>query len=476
MFKRDIIVNLEAWAADSHRKPLILRGARQVGKTTVVNEFGKQFDNYLPLNLEKQEAAKLFDLSVPLKDLMPLLFAHCGVIRKEGRTLLFIDEIQNSAKAISLLRYFYEELPDIYVIAAGSLLENIVDIHTSFPVGRVQYLALRPCSFREFLQAIQEETLLPVLAQPEITSAFHERLMNLFNIYTLIGGMPEVIQLYAERRDILSLNNIYETLLQGYRDDVEKYTTGKLLPDVVRFLLKEGWHKAGQSITLGGFAGSSYKAREVGEAFRLLEKAMLLELVYPTTATEVPATSEIKRTPKLIWLDTGLVNYAAQVQKQILGANDILDAWRGMIAEQIVAQELLTLTNKVSQKRNFWVRGQNDSSAEVDYIWVQESSIFPIEVKSGHNAHLRSLHSFMERSSQTVAFRVWSQPYSVNEVKTVQGKQFRLINLPFYLVGELPDIIAKSILFFTSPGLYHTRTKRNPPDTGHQGTPSLRLR
>ena len=445
MFKRDIIVNLEAWAADSHRKPLILRGARQVGKTTVVNEFGKQFDNYLPLNLEKQEAAKLFNLSVPLKDLMPLLFAHCGVIRKEGRTLLFIDEIQNSAKAISLLRYFYEELPDIYVIAAGSLLENIVDIHTSFPVGRVQYLALRPCSFREFLQAIQEETLLPVLAQPEITSAFHERLMNLFNIYTLIGGMPEVIQLYAERRDILSLNNIYETLLQGYRDDVEKYTTGKLLPDVVRFLLKEGWHKAGQSITLGGFAGSSYKAREVGEAFRLLEKAMLLELVYPTTATEVPATSEIKRTPKLIWLDTGLVNYAAQVQKQILGANDILDAWRGMIAEQIVAQELLTLTNKVSQKRNFWVRGQNDSSAEVDYIWVQESSIFPIEVKSGHNAHLRSLHSFMERSSQTVAFRVWSQPYSVNEVKTVQGKQFRLINLPFYLVGELPDIIAKSI-------------------------------
>ncbi|KKB45263.1 hypothetical protein HMPREF1212_05218 [Parabacteroides sp. HGS0025] len=445
MFKRDILTNLEEWATDSHRKPLILRGARQVGKTTVVNEFGRQFDNYLPLNLEKQEASRLFDLPVPLKDLMPLLFAHCGVVRKEGRTLLFIDEIQNSAKAISLLRYFYEELPNIYVIAAGSLLENIVDIHSSFPVGRVQYLALRPCSFREFLQAIHEETLLPVLAQPEVTSAFHERLMNLFNIYTLIGGMPEVIQLYAERRDILSLNNIYETLLQGYRDDVEKYTTGKLLPDVVRFILKEGWHKAGQSITLGGFAGSSYKAREVGEAFRLLEKAMLLELVYPTTATDVPATSEIKRTPKLVWLDTGLVNYAAQIQKQVLGASDIMDAWRGMIAEQVVAQELLTLTNKVSQKRNFWVRGQNDSSAEVDYIWVQDSKIFPIEVKSGHNAHLRSLHSFMERSSQTVAFRVWSQPYSVNEVKTVQGKQFRLINLPFYLVGELSRIISTKV-------------------------------
>lgn len=444
MFKRDIITSLEEWRKDSHRKPLILRGARQVGKTTVVNEFGKQFDNYLSLNLEKQEAARLFDLPIPLKDLMPLLFAHCGVTRKDGHTLLFIDEIQNSAKAISLLRYFYEELPDIYVIAAGSLLENIVDIHSSFPVGRVQYLALRPCSFREFLRATGEEALMPILTQPEVTPAFHERLLNLFNIYTLIGGMPEVVQLYAERRDILSLESIYETLLQGYRDDVEKYATGKLLPDVVRFILKEGWGKAGQTVTLGGFAGSSYKAREVSEAFRLLEKAMLLELVYPTTATDVPATSEIKRMPKLIWLDTGLVNYAAQVQKQVLGASDIMDAWRGMIAEQIVAQELLTLTNKVSQKRNFWVRGQNDSSAEVDYIWVQDSKIYPIEVKSGHNAHLRSLHSFMERSSQTVAFRIWSQPYSVNEIKTIQGKQFQLINLPFYLVGELPKLINRT--------------------------------
>ncbi len=443
MFKRDIITSLEQWAADAHRKPLILRGARQVGKTTVVNEFGRQFDNYLPLNLEKEEAVRLFEMAIPLKDLIPLLFVHCGVKRKEGRTLLFIDEIQNSAKAISLLRYFYEELPDIYVIAAGSLLENIVDIHSSFPVGRVQYLALHPCSFREFLRAIGEEALLPVLEQPEASPAFHDRLINLFNVYTLIGGMPEVVQLYAERQDILSLSSIYETLLQGYRDDVEKYATGRLLPDVVRFILKEGWHKAGQTITLGGFANSSYKAREVGEAFRLLEKAMMLELVYPTTATNVPATAEIKRKPKLIWLDTGLVNYAAGVQKELLGAADIMDAWRGMIAEQIVAQELLAQTNKVSQRRNFWVRGQNDSTAEVDYIWVQDSKIFPIEVKSGHNAHLRSLHSFMERSSQTTAFRVWSEPYSVNEITTVGGKQFKLINLPFYLVGELTTIISR---------------------------------
>lgn len=214
-----------------------------------------------------------------------------------------------------------------------------------------------------------------------------------------------------------------------------------MLPDVVRFILRDGWHKAGQTITLGGFAGSSYNARKIGKAFRLLEKAMLLELVYPTTATEIPATPEQKRMPKLIWLDVGLVNYAAQVQKEILGAKDILDAWRGMIAEQIVAQELLTLTDKISQKRSFWMRGKNESSAEVDFIWVQDSQIYPIEVKSGHNAHLRSLHSFIDRSSQTIAVRVWSQPFSIDKVETIGNKPFILVNLPFYLVGKLNHIL-----------------------------------
>ena len=211
MFKRDILFHLERWKEDTHRKPLILRGARQVGKTTVVNEFGKQFANYLSLNLEKREVAALFDLSAPLKDLMPLFFAYCGEVKKEGSTLVFIDEIQNSPKAVSLLRYFYEELPEIYVIAAGSLLENLIDVHVSFPVGRVQYMALRPCSFREFLGAIGEEPLLSVLDKPEVTIAFHERLMVLFNIYTLIGGMPEVCS-FMQRGKILYLWSQYMKL------------------------------------------------------------------------------------------------------------------------------------------------------------------------------------------------------------------------------------------------------------------------
>ena len=249
-FKREIQSRLEEWRRSSRRKPLVLRGARQVGKTTVVNQFGRTFDNYIYLNLEDAEAAALFDLNVPLADLIPFFFAHCKKKRVEGTTLIFIDEIQNSAKAVARLRYFYEQLPEIFVIAAGSLLENLVDVKTSFPVGRVQYMALRPCSFREFLVAVGEGQLLPALADKVMSQAFHERLMLLFNQYVVTGGMPEVVQAFAETRDFASLGDVYETLLQGYRDDSEKYARGGKVSEVVRFILNEGWSKAGQIITL----------------------------------------------------------------------------------------------------------------------------------------------------------------------------------------------------------------------------------
>lgn len=442
MFKREIISKLERWATNKYRKPLVLRGARQVGKTTVVNEFGKSFENYLYLNLENPEAVRLFDNPLSMNDLLTLIYLHCGKDKAEGRVLVFIDEIQNSPKAVARLRYFYEELPDVYVIAAGSLLESLIDTHISFPVGRVEYMALRPCSFREFLGAMGEERLLAVLSTPSLSVVFHDRLMALFTLYALIGGMPEVVKRYADQRDVIALDAAYETLLQGYRDDVEKYAKGNTQSNVIRYILNAGWAKAGQAITLGSFGGSDYKAREVGDAFRTLEKALLLELVYPVVETSLPVISDMKRFPKLIWLDTGLVNYAAGIQKEVFGATDIMDAWRGMLAEQIVAQELLTLSDKVSQKRNFWIRNKEGAKAEVDFIWVHDSCILPIEVKSGHNAHLRSIHSFMDRSPYSVAIRVWSQPFSMNQVHTVAGKEFTLMNVPFYQVGSIPELLS----------------------------------
>ena len=440
MFRRNIISKLEAWKQDKKHKPLILRGARQVGKTTVVNEFGSQFDNYLYFNLERNENAKLFEMEIPLDDLVNMLYASVGKVKKEGTTLVFIDEIQNSPKTIALLRYFYEQRPDLYVIAAGSLLENLVDVKVSFPVGRVQYLALRPCSFSEFLGAIGKNNLLAVLSQKaEYTVAFHEQLMHLFNQYTIVGGMPEAVQQYAETQDVIGIEDVYETLVQAYKDDSEKYVRGNKLTDVVRFILSYGWAFSGETITLGNFANSGYKAREVGEAFRLLEKAMLLELIYPVSSTQLPIIPETKRMPKLIWFDTGLVNYQAGIRKEIIGSTDMVDSWRGHIAEQITAQELLTLDDRVGQHRSFWAKPNN--GAEVDFIFAHNSKLYPIEVKSGTNAHLRSLQVFMDSSGVNIAIRIWSKPYSVDKVKTIHGKEFTLINLPFYLIGNLRSVL-----------------------------------
>lgn len=440
MFRRNIISKLEAWKQDKKHKPLILRGARQVGKTTVVNEFGSQFDNYLYFNLERNENAKLFEMEIPLDDLVNMLYASVGKVKKEGTTLVFIDEIQNSPKTIALLRYFYEQRPDLYVIAAGSLLENLVDVKVSFPVGRVQYLALRPCSFSEFLGAIGKNNLLAVLSQKaEYTVAFHEQLMHLFNQYTIVGGMPEAVQQYAETQDVIGIEDVYETLVQAYKDDSEKYVRGNKLTDVVRFILSYGWAFSGETITLGNFANSGYKSREVGEAFRLLEKAMLLELIYPVSSTQLPIIPETKRMPKLIWFDTGLVNYQAGIRKEIIGSTDMVDSWRGHIAEQITAQELLTLDDRVGQHRSFWAKHNN--GAEVDFIFAHNSKLYPIEVKSGTNAHLRSLQVFMDSSGVNIAIRIWSKPYSVDKVKTIHGKEFTLINLPFYLIGNLRSVL-----------------------------------
>ena len=227
MFKRNIIEKLKEWKSNTRHKPLVLRGARQVGKTTVVNEFGKLFENYLYFNLEKSEHTKLFELEIPLDDLIIMLFASQGKPQQNGSTLIFIDEIQNSPKTMSLLRYFYEQRPELYIIAAGSLLENLVDINASFPVGRVQYLALRPCSFYEFLGALDKNNLLAILSQKaEYTTSFHDQLMHLFNQYAIVGGMPETVQRYAETRNILAIEDICETLVQAYKDDSEKYVKG----------------------------------------------------------------------------------------------------------------------------------------------------------------------------------------------------------------------------------------------------------
>ncbi|GHV12763.1 ATPase [Fibrobacterales bacterium] len=441
MFKRNIEDSLEKWMLNQHRKPLIIRGTRQVGKTTLIKGFASKFDNFLHLNLDIAEDLRLFERPENANDVLNGIYFLKKKQKKAGKTLLFIDEIQNSPQAVALLRYFYEECPDLFVIAAGSLLESLIDKHISFPVGRVEYLALRPCSFSEFLGALGEEQIQQALANADLPTSIHSHAMKLFNEYVLVGGMPEAVATYAPKRDFVAVQKIYETLLNGYIDDSEKYANNKSMQSVLRYILMFGWHFAGERIRFDHFANSNYKSREVGDAFRVLEKSLLVELCYPTSSVTLPLLPDIKKSPKLLWFDTGLVNFAAKIQQDIFGSDDISSLWRGRIAEHIVAQLLLSNSNSVLQKRNFWVRNAKNSQAEVDFVLQHREGIVPIEVKSGDKSRLKSLHLFMEESNGNKAVRVWNNPFSKETIALPSGKTYELYSVPFYYVENLERLI-----------------------------------
>lgn len=446
MFQRNAINYLREWAKRERRKPLIIRGARQVGKTSLIKEFGKEFDLFLHLNLEKSNDALFFERELPVQQVFESILVSKRLVKPKGKVLLFIDEIQNSPVAIKQLRFFYEEMPEVYVIAAGSLLETLLNQQISFPVGRVEYLALRPCTFSEFLGAIGELPLQEKLNSVAINELMHERTLELFNIYTLIGGMPEIIDHYTTHRDIIALRDIYQTLLAGYRDDVEKYAPKSSLVNPIRQVIKNGWSFAGQRITFEKFANSNYKYREMGESLRVLEKALLLELVYPTVETKLPITKDLKKKPKLIWFDTGLVNYASGIQTELFNKENISDSWRGKVAEHIVAQEILGSTFRFLEERYFWVREAKNSQAELDFLVNSaEFGLIPVEVKSGDNSKLKSLQLFMKDSTAKFAVRFWNKFESRDAITLPGGKTYTLFNLPFYYAGFIENLLRNRI-------------------------------
>ncbi len=444
MFNRNIIAKLDTWAAKQNRKPLILRGARQVGKTSAINLFAQKFDKYLYLNLDRPEDLALFGQDSPFQDVVDSIFFAKNVEKKAGKILLFIDEIQNSARAVGLLRYFYEDTPELFVVAAGSLLETLIDNQISFPVGRVEYLAVHPCSFEEYLTATGELQAIEILNQNLVPEYAHDKLSSLFRQYAIIGGMPEIVNNYAENRDLTKLKTIYDGLIVSYLDDVEKYARNSTMIHVIRFIIENAFSFAGERITFEGFANSNFRSREMGEAFRLIEKTMLLQMVYPVVNTGFP--KDIKnRSPKLQLLDTGLVNYKAGIQGELLGSSNIEDAYRGKIAEHITGQELLSSENSVLARLNYWVRDTKNAQAEVDFVVPFNGLLVPIEVKSGASGKLRSLHRFMDEAPHQWAVRVYSGKLSIENATTLAGKSYKLINIPFYLTGRMVNVLAAII-------------------------------
>ncbi len=446
MFNREILKNLNAWKNRSGRMPLILRGARQVGKTTVINMFSKEFDVFVELNLDLYSDIQVFKEEYGVDEIIQAIQVYKNISFGKGSVLIFIDEIQNSPQAVKMLRYFYEKHPDIFVIGAGSLLEIALEKEDiSFPVGRVEFLYLYPFSFSEFLEASEEKILLEILLSGKIPDYAHDRLLKLFHTYTLIGGMPAIIKNYLENKEVTGLKTIYESLLISFVNDSEKYARNQTMRSVIGHCLNTIPQETGKRIKFQNFGNSDYKSREVGEAMRLLEKAMLIFLVYPVTNATVPSITDYKRSPKLQFFDTGMINYFTKIQPEYFKFDDLCDIYRGLIAEHVIRQEITASDLTTNDPVPMWTRESKSSNAEVDIIIQVKGQIIPIEVKSGATGSLKSLHLFMDESKTDLAVRLCQNMMNVEKITTPAGKNIRLLNIPYYLAGQVGKIISKHL-------------------------------
>ncbi len=442
MFIRNISIHLQEWASRKGRKPLVLRGARQVGKTTLVHEFSKQFSQYLYLNLEREIDKKPFEEFTKIDLLIQTLFLDKNKSYDANKsTLIFIDEIQEVAKALNILRYFYEDKPNVHVIAAGSLLESLFNRKISFPVGRVEFLVVRPVSFDEFLLAIGETVAVEQFNKLPFADFAFDKLLSLFHLYAIIGGMPEIVQAYAKDKNITTLSKIYHSLIQAYLDDVEKYAANASETNYIRHTIQAIFTEAGKRITFEGFGKSKYGRREMGEALRTLEKAMLLQLVYPNTDTVLPVLADKRKSPKLQVLDTGLLNFFSGIQKDIIGTKDLNLVHHGLVIEHLVGQELLACQYSTLSELSFWVREKKSSQAEVDYVFRYNSKLIPIEVKSGAIGKLKSLHMYMDKAPHKMAIRFCASKLNITKIITPVGTEYFLLTLPYFLVCKINEYL-----------------------------------
>ena len=446
-FYRNAERDLDFWRHSPYRKPLVLRGARQTGKTTLIKKFGNSFDSFIYLNLEVEQDRRLFENELSVQDLIQYICLEKGILR-HGETLLFLDEIQYSARAVTLMRYFYEELPELYVISAGSLLEIMMEKRRiSFPVGRVEYLYLFPMCFEEFLMALGEEAALSYYRQIPIPSLAHDKLSRLFRLYAFVGGMPEAVSRYVETRDLSLLSPVYSNLLTAYKDDVSKYASTAHEGDVIRHVIETAPKESGSRIAFEKFGNSGYRSGDVGGSMRKLERAMLLYLRYPVTQYELPIYPDKKLRPRLQVLDSGLINYSLGIQASYFRDVRLSDVYRGTLAEQVVWQELLSQNSRELLVPTFWVKEKKQSNAEVDFVVSWQGHLLPVEVKSGKDGTLRSLHQFIENGGEAFAIRLYDQPCSIIETQTPAkpggvGHPYRLLNLPLYCAGKIPDYLS----------------------------------
>ena len=446
---------LVEWKDRSSRKPLILRGARQTGKTYLVEQFAKNhFSNMLKIDFEFDLNVKsVFRQKDPQAIISELsLFFDLSVI--PGETLLFLDEIQACPEAIHSLRYFYEKLPGLHVIAAGSLLDFVLrDFEYSMPVGRVEFLHLYPLSFSEFLlagNARLHEFITNWTFPDQISPLVHGKLAELMRTFIFTGGMPEAADSWIKHRDYVEVQRIQSAILNTMQHDFAKYGS-RIQQDHLQKVLQFIPGNIGNKVKYV-HVDRDVRSTALKDAFHLLAMARVISLVFKTDANGVPLEAEKNRSFfKAIALDVGLMNRMCGLK--LTRPEDLMTVYVGGLAEQFVGQELLSSRPCFEEPAlYYWAREAKNANAEVDYLVTHGSHVLPVEVKAGKTGTLRSLHVFLHEKKSDFGVRLNMDTPSMSRFtahvrlkKSSVEHEYTLLSLPLYLTGRLDRILEHAL-------------------------------
>ncbi|MBT3602465.1 MAG: ATP-binding protein [Candidatus Latescibacteria bacterium] len=442
---------LYRWYNSPHRKPLVIRGARQVGKSTLVRQFAQK--NQLTLNEINLERHLQLDAIFATLDVQRILREMEGLLGRfvdESNSVLFLDEIQATPHALQALRYLYEERPQLSVVAAGSLLEFALAEKTfSMPVGRIEYLHLGPMSFEEYLLEI-DAPLLPYLTTCEpaapIPTTVHTRLLQRQREYMLVGGMPEAVLVFSQRSAFTDVADVQRAIMDTYQDDFAKYGSRSALLRL-QTLFNYVPRTVGQKMKYSNVSRDE-NARELRAAIEMLSKARVVSPVLHSHCSGLPLYADVvASTYKLLFLDVGLMNRACGLDWLAISSLDERSfVNEGAMAEQFIGQHLLYQDEgRESPRLCYWLREQKVKNAEVDYVISRGERIVPIEVKAGKSGSLRSLHQFVLHKHVNLAVRFDLNPISIQRVEhkldASTSIAFDLLSAPLYMVGQLGRLI-----------------------------------
>lgn len=433
-YGRRIDKDLLEWKNATERKPLLLRGARQVGKTSAVRQLARSFDYLVEVDLnERTDLHYLFDGTRSPQEICRLLAVHLQVPVTEGRTLLFLDEIQACPQAINRLRYFYEKYPELHVIAAGSLLEFALEILPSYGVGRIRSIFMYPFSFEEFLGATGNDALAALInasspASP-MPEALHEQALRWLRIFLVIGGMPAVVARYCKDGDIMECQNILSDLITSFRDDFAKYrrrVSSSRIDAVFHSVAEQGQ---------GKFVFNHIHAPiNAQQARAALDTLIMAGLVYPVTHTSangIPLGAEInEKYRRMVLCDTGLLQRLLGLDIAYLFASEDMQVInRGAIAETFVATELVKAASCYAPQPLYcWHREKPGSNAEVDYVVQVGSRIYPVEVKAGTKGSMQSMRIFLQSKKLSKGIRTSMENFAAFD---------DVLIYPLYAIGKL---------------------------------------